>query len=75
MTSAMEFNHHPLTAQMIGRRPAWHARMALGQHTQSDDVGCAMPSSHLGSTYGRTILGVACHHCHWATHTVRRHQA
>ena len=34
-----------------------------------------MPSSPLGSTHGRTKLGVACHHRLWAAHTVERRRA
>ena len=41
---------------------AWHACMALRQHTRSDDDGRVMPSSLLGNTNGRTRSGVACNH-------------
>ena len=47
------------TTQMKGRRRAWHAITALGQHTWSDDVGRGMPSLPLDSTHGRTTSGVA----------------
>ena len=32
----------------------------------------AIISSQLGSTRGRMMSGVTCHHCPWTTHTVRR---
>ena len=34
-----------------------------------------MPSSPLGSTHGRTMLGVTCHHRLWTAHSVERHRA
>ena len=34
----------------------------------------AIISSQLGSTRGRMMSGVTCHHCPWTTHTVRRLQ-
>ena len=34
-----------------------------------------MPSSPLGSTNGRTMLGMACHHSPWTTNTVEQHRA
>ena len=43
---------------------------AFGKHTQSDDVGRGMPSSHLGSTDRQTASGVACHHRRWAAQTI-----
>ena len=60
---------------MVGRRRAWHAIIACGQHTRSNDVGCGMPSSPSGSTHGRTSSEVACHHCLWAAHSVERHRS
>ena len=62
----------PWTAHTVERRRAWHAIIAFGQHTRSNDVGRGMPSSPLGSTHGRTTLGVACHHRLWAAHTIER---
>ena len=41
---------------------AWHACMALRQHTQSDYDGRVMPSLPLGSRHGRMTSGVAWHH-------------
>ena len=45
-------HQRPWTAQTIGRRRAWHAIIALGQHTRSDDVGRGMPLSPLDSIDG-----------------------
>uniref|UniRef100_A0A494G8Q1 Uncharacterized protein n=1 Tax=Solanum lycopersicum TaxID=4081 RepID=A0A494G8Q1_SOLLC len=60
---------------MKGRRRAWHAITALGQHTWSDDVGRGMPSLPLDSTSGRTTSGVACRHGPSTPHTEERHRA
>ena len=58
--------HHRLwPAHTIKRRRAWHAIIAFGEHTRSNDVGHCMPSSPLGITHGRTTSGVACHHRLW----------
>ncbi|TMW84675.1 hypothetical protein EJD97_024656 [Solanum chilense] len=38
-------------AHIIRLRRAWHAIMALGQHTRSDDVRCERPLSHLDSIH------------------------
>ena len=59
----------------VERRRAWHAIIALGQHTRSNDVGRGMPSLPLGSTHGRTTSGVACHHSPWTANTVERCRA
>ena len=43
--------HHRLwVAQTVERRRAWHAIIAFGQQTRSNDIGRGMPSSPLGST-------------------------
>ena len=53
--------HHLLwTIHAIEQCHTWHAFMALGMHTWSEDVGCGMPSSLLGNTCSRTMLGVTC---------------
>ena len=70
--SGVACHHRPWAAQTVGRRRAWHAIIAFGKHTGSNDVGCGMPSSPLGSTHGRTTSGVACHHRLWEAHTVER---
>ena len=59
---------------MVERRWAWHAIIAFGPHTQSNDVGRGMTSLHLGSTHGQTTSGVTCHHRLWTAHTVERCQ-
>ena len=59
---------------MVEQRRAWHAIIALGQHTLSDGVGHRMPSSPLDSTDGRPSSG-ACHHRLWAAHTVEKRRA
>ena len=66
--------HHRAT-HTIERRRAWHAIIAFGQQTRSNDIGRGMPSSPLGSTDGRTMSGVACHHRHLVAHTVERRRA
>ena len=57
---------------MVGRRRAWHAIIALGRQTWSNNVGRGMTSQPLDWTHGRTTSGVACHHRLWAAHTVER---
>ena len=54
--------HRPCTEHTIKCCCAWHACMALRQHTRSDDDGRVMPSSALGNTNGRTMSDVACNH-------------
>ncbi|TMW80901.1 hypothetical protein EJD97_013890 [Solanum chilense] len=60
---------------MVGQHRTLHAIIALGQNTQSDDVGCGMPLSLLGTIHGWTTSGVACHHNPWKTYTIRLRQA
>ena len=68
--------HHRLwPAHTVERRRAWHAIIAFGQHTRSNDVGRGMPSSPSGSTHSRTTSGVAIHHSPWTEITVGRRQA
>ena len=67
--------HHRIKAHTVERRRAWHAIIALGQHTRLNDVRRDMPSPDLDSAHGRTTLGVACHHHLWAAHMVERRQA
>ena len=68
--------HHRLwEAHTIERRRAWHAIIALGRPTRSNDVRHGMILPPLDSTHGRTTLGMACHHCLWAAHTVDRRRA
>ena len=74
-TSAVACHHPLLAAHTVERHRAWHAIIALGRQTPSNDVKRGMPSSPLGSTNGRTTSGVACHHRLWAAHTVERRWA
>ena len=62
-------------AHTVERRRAWHAIIALGRQTRSDDVRRDMPSPLLDSTLGRTTSGVTCHHRLWAAQTVERRRA
>uniref|UniRef100_A0A3Q7FJY0 Uncharacterized protein n=1 Tax=Solanum lycopersicum TaxID=4081 RepID=A0A3Q7FJY0_SOLLC len=68
MTSGMKFHYRTREAHT-------QAIISLGKHTQSEGVNHEMPSLPLDNTHGRTILGVACLHCLWIAHTVKRHQA
>ena len=68
--------HHRLWAALtVGRRRAWHAIIAFGQHTQSNDIRRGMPSSPLESTHGRTTSGMAFRHSPWTTNTVKQRRA
>ena len=69
-TSGVDYQHHLWEAYTVERRRAWHAIIALGQHTRSNDVRRDMPSSPLDSTHDRMTLGMACHHHLWAAQTV-----
>ena len=75
MTSGVACHHHLWAAHTIERRWAWHDATAFGKHTQSDDDGRGMPSSHLGSTDRQTASGVACHHRRWAAQMIDRRRA
>ena len=66
-TSGVACKHRLWEAQMVGRRRTWHAIIAFGQHTQSNEVGRGMPSSPLGSTHCRTMSGLTCHHRLWTS--------
>ena len=68
-------HHCPLTDNAAERRQAWHAIIALGQHTRSNDVRRGITSPPFDSTHSRTTSGVACHHRLWAAHKVERRQA
>ena len=68
--------HHRLwAAHTIERRSAWNAIIALGRQTRSNDVRRDLPSPPLDSIHGRTMSGMACHHCLWEAHTVERRRA
>ena len=70
---------HPIIAielaHTVGWCRPWHANIAPGQQTQSNDVGLGMPSSPLGSTDSQTASGVACHHRLSTANTVERRRA
>ena len=61
-TSGVACRHRLRAVHTVGRRRRWHAIIAYGQHTRSNDIGRGMPSSPLGSTHGRTTSSVACNH-------------
>ena len=75
MTSGVACHHRLWEAHTVERRRAWHAIIALGRQTRSNDVRRGMPSWPLGSTEGRTASGIACHHRIWPAHTVERRRA
>ena len=47
MTSGMACHHKYWIIRTVGRRLALHVIIAIGQHTQLDDVDRGMPSSPL----------------------------
>ena len=49
MTSGMTCHHRLWTAYTVKLRRAWHAIIAFGQHTRSNNIERGMPSSPLGS--------------------------
>ena len=55
----MTCHHRPCTARTVGRRQAWHAIIAFGQHTRLNDIGRGMQSSPLGSRKARMTSAVA----------------
>ena len=71
-TSGVACHHHLWAAHTVERRQAWHAIIALRQHTQSKDVGRGMTSPPLDIKHGGTSFGVACHYRLWAAHTIER---
>ena len=74
-TSSVAEHHCSWTAHTVERRRAWHAIIAFGQHSRSNDVGRDMPSPPFDITFRRTTSGVACQHRRWAAHMVERCQA
>ena len=64
-TSGVACHHLLWTAQTVGRRRAWHAIIAFGQHRRSAVIGRGMPSLPLNNPHGRTTSGVACHNRRW----------
>ena len=85
-TSGVACHHRLWVAQTVERHQAWHAIIALGRQTQSNDVGPgmlsspldvarSMPSSPLDEKHGQMNSGVACHHRLWSAHKVERRRA
>ena len=74
-TSSFTCHHRLWAAHTVEPRRVWHAIIALGRQTRSNDVRRDMPSPPLDSTHGRTTSGVTCHHRIWAAGTVERHRA
>ena len=66
--SGVEFHHIPCTAHTVERRRAWHAIIALGQQTQSKELGRGILSSLFDRTYFRTTSNVASLHGPWVAH-------
>ena len=48
-TLGVEYHHRLWVAHTVERRRAWHAIIAFGQHTRSNDVGRGMPSRILAA--------------------------
>ena len=71
-TSRLTCNHLLWTPHNVERHRAWHAIIALGMNTQSDDVGRGMLSSPLYRTHDSTTSGMACYYRPWTTYTVRQ---
>ena len=71
-TSDVECHHSHWVAHTVERRRAWHAIIALGRQTRSNNVRREMPSPPLDSIHDRTTLGMACHHYLWAAHMIER---
>ena len=74
-TSGVACHHHLWAAHTVERHRAWHAIIALRQHTQSKDIGRGMTSPPLDSTNDRTMSGVIHHQRLWTAHTVERRRA
>ena len=66
-TSGMACPHGSLAAQMVRRRRAWHAIIAI---LAEQTVRSGIPSSPLGSTRSQTTSGVTCHLGPWTTQMV-----
>ena len=74
-TSGVTCHHRLWTGHTVERRQAWHAIIAFGKLTRSNDVGRGMTSPPLDSTHGRTTSGVKCQNRLWTAYTVERHRA
>ena len=65
----------PLGSKLVRKTVEGLCHLAFCEHTRLDDVGRGMPLSPLDSKHGRTMSGVACHHCLWEAQPVGRHRA
>ena len=74
-TSGVACHHRLWAAHTVERHRAWHAIIAYGRRTRSNDVRLDMPSPPLDSRHGRTTSGRACYHRLWTAHTVKRRRA
>ena len=57
-TSAEACRHRPWAAHTVKRRQAWHAVIAFGENTRTEDVARDMLSLPLDSTYDWTMFGM-----------------
>ena len=73
-TSSVACHHRLWASHTVERRRAWHAIIAFGHHSRSNNIGRDMPSPPFDSTFRRTTSGVACHHRRWAADMVERCQ-
>ena len=73
-TLGVECHHSHWVAHTVERRRAWHAIIALGRQTRSNNVRRGMPSPPLDSIHDRTTSGMACHHHLWVAHMIERRQ-
>ena len=74
-TSGVVCHYLLWAAKTVEQCRAWHAIIALGRQTRSNNVRHDMPSPPLDSTHGRTTSGVTCHHRLWKAHTFKQRQA
>ena len=74
-TSSLTCHHRLWAAHTVEPRQVWHAIIAYGRQTRSDDVKYDKPSPPLDSTHGRTMSGVALHHRPWTARMVGRRRA
>ena len=74
-TSGVTCHHRLWTAHKVQRRQPFHAIIAFGKLTRSNDFERGMPSKPLDGQHGQTTSGLACHYRLWETHTVERRQA
>ena len=75
MKSGVECFYGPLASHTIILSRAWITIVTIRNYTMWDDVRHGIPKSSLGSTRGRTMLGVTCHLRLWIAHTVVKHWA